>query len=214
MKANHQLQYKSFNIFIINKVLNWIGHFYRSSFGEEVFAVIKPVPFCRRPGPLVAIYYTAWSWDIITVYCLIFRLHYMLLPRLRNHAECERNAFPPPRIDICDSIICQHMQTLHTLHFFDGESWWNGPECIVTTDRSKWYELSVRVCPFLYRSCHLNSLKSSDFHFNSFCWECSQIFKVLYVKAGVCLPAEKVTLWSLKLSLRGIKWMMLMQKVV
>lgn len=120
----------------------------------------------------------------------------------------------PPRIDIRDCIICQHMQTLHTRHFFDGESWGNGPECIVIAVTSKWCQLSVGVCAFLYRSCHLNSLKSSKFHFNSFCSECSQIFKVLHVKAGVCLPAEKVTLWSLKLSFRGIKWMMLMQKVV
>lgn len=34
---------------------------------------------CQSLGSLVAIYNTAWSWDIIIVHCLIFHLHYTLL---------------------------------------------------------------------------------------------------------------------------------------
>lgn len=54
---------------------------------------IKAIPFCQSLGSLVAIYITAWSWDIIIVYCLIFHLHYTLLQRFRNHAESERKPF-------------------------------------------------------------------------------------------------------------------------
>lgn len=60
---------------------------------------VKP-PTCRQcPGPPVANHSTAWSWDVIMVYCLISRLHYMLLQQqLGNHAESERKPFPPGSI--------------------------------------------------------------------------------------------------------------------
>lgn len=70
--------------------------------------------FLLSLGSLVAIYNTAWNWDIIIVYCLIFRLHYTLLQRFRNHAEPERKPFH--WINIYDCIICQHLQSpLHKL---------------------------------------------------------------------------------------------------
>lgn len=47
---------------------------------------------------------------MIIAYRLAFCLHYMLLQWFRNHAEWERNPFP--RINICDCIICQHLQEL------------------------------------------------------------------------------------------------------
>lgn len=97
-------------IHCISKLSRAFISFYFSPDEKAGIHLVKAVPFCQSLGSLVAIYNTAWSWDIIIVYCLIFRLHYTLLQRFRSHAEAERKPFH--WINIYDCIICQHLQRL------------------------------------------------------------------------------------------------------
>lgn len=105
------------------------------------------VPVCQSFGSSVLISPSARSWDIITLDCLIFLLHYTLLWRSRSHAAfrenhsarsifiivwivsiCERSQpwhSPSPCKDVCQLFLYICHFTTHMKDYLENETSWS-----------------------------------------------------------------------------------------